>query len=102
MMLKLGIYDMKLVNVYFFLSVILFTTHYLPISTKTFDCMHNYRFFCHIFVKIMLKLRRKCDLYSPTVCSILAEWCHVFKLCKKGLKADEMYYTLRNKEILSS
>ena len=44
-MLKLGIYDMKLVNV--------------PISTKNVDCMHNYRFFYHLFWEKYVKTAQK-------------------------------------------
>ena len=82
----------------FFLSVILFTTHYLPISTKT-DCIHNYCFFYHIFLWKLLKIPQYCNPYPLTLGPILAEWCHIFKFCEECLKADEIYYTLRHKEI---
>ena len=72
MMLKLGIYDMKLVNVWFS-----FQLYYLLLITylflqKLLTACTIIASFIIFFVKIVLKLCRKCDLYWPTVGSILA------------------------------
>ena len=55
--------------------------------------------FIIFFVKIMLKMPQNCNLYPLTLGPILAERCHIFKFCKKGLKADEIYYISRYKDI---
>ena len=52
-----------------------------------------------IFIKSALNLHQNCNPYPLTEGPILAKWCHIFKFCKKGLKADEIYYTLRHKGI---
>ena len=99
MMLKLGIYDMKLVNVCFFFQLyylLLITYLFLQKLLTAYTIIASFIIF---FVKIMLKMPQNCNPYPLTLGPILAERCHIFKFCKKGLKADEIYYTLRHKEI---
>ena len=92
MMLKLGIYDMKLYSkCMFFLSVIIYyVPRFLPKMLTA--CIIIASFIIFFWENYVLKLHRKCDLCCPTVGSILAERCHIFKFCKKCLKADEIRF----------
>ena len=53
-----------------------------------------------ILRKWILKLTQNCNLYPLTLGPILAEWCHIFKFCKKGWKQTKFTIIEAQRNIL--